>query len=214
MTSTGLKCMKMAAAAAAEAALSSSAFEYPKEIQSNEEKKQKHKKKVMRENPEKLWRDCTVRNNKSTTTNLQFYTERTTAWSSAISTHFPNTSKQRINHAQQIYIYEDEEMNPKNKVTVNIFHNGTVMVQGNVHALIRFEQAFSHLKALASEHQQQESENLQNLTPEPSPAPSSPVSSSPTPSSPTPSSPAPTLNPELINSFSRLDVSGQETKNN
>ncbi|KAL7838652.1 hypothetical protein AOLI_G00270560 [Acnodon oligacanthus] len=76
-------------AAAAAAAPPSRTFEFPTEIRS-ESSRQQHKQRTQRENPETLFKDCSVLKGKRTTTHLLFYTERSTAWHSAILNLYQN----------------------------------------------------------------------------------------------------------------------------
>lgn len=123
-------------------------FSYPPEIQS-EKSRQHHKLKIKKENPETLFKDSSNSKGKAITTNLLFYTERPTAWHTASCTLFPYHTKHGICRGRQLCIYEDSDKDPENRhLTINLYQNGTVMVQGNNAALTNFEQTFHCLKEM------------------------------------------------------------------
>ncbi len=85
--------------------------------------------------------------------NLLFYIEHISAWHSAISKHYSFISKKGICKGRQIQIFEDEDKDQDRRLlTVNLYQNGTVMVQGNKAALGSFVQAFSTLKIIAKKN--------------------------------------------------------------
>lgn len=122
-------------------------FDYPAEIRT-ETGRQQFRLKFQRENPELLFKDCYSSKGKMITTNLLFYTDHTSAWHTALCTHFKFTTKRGIGKGRQICIFEDEDKESK-FLTVNIYQNGTVMVQGNQAALCSFEKAFPTVKDLS-----------------------------------------------------------------
>ncbi|KAL6459079.1 hypothetical protein MHYP_G00325510 [Metynnis hypsauchen] len=151
----------------AAAARLSRTFEFPTEIRS-ESSRQQHKQKAQRENHETLFKDCGIIKGKRTTTNLLFYTGHSTAWHSAIHKYFTHTTKRGIFKGRQIYVFEDAETDSENRLlTVNLYHNGTVMVQGREEARLKFEGAFPHLTALAE--CEKHSTSSANTAPPPSP---------------------------------------------
>lgn len=121
-------------------------FHFPTDTLS-ESSKQQHKLKTQRENPETLFKDCSVIKGKTTTTNLLFYTQDTDVWHAAICSHYKYVTKRGICKGRQIYIFEDSERESDNRfLTINLYQNGTVMIQGSEAALTQFEKTFPSLK--------------------------------------------------------------------
>ena len=87
-----------------------------------------------------MFADCSQNR---TATNLLFYTDHTTAWHTAVTRHFSCTTKKGICKGRQIHIFEDSDKDQENRfLTVNMYQNGTVMVQGSEAALSSFVQVF------------------------------------------------------------------------
>ncbi|XP_066514798.1 uncharacterized protein [Hoplias malabaricus] len=122
-------------------------FHFPTDTLS-ESSKQQHKLKTQRENPEILFKDCSLIKGKTFTTNLLFHTQHTDVWHTAICQHYKHVTKRGICKGRQIYIFEDSEKEPDGKLlTVNLYLNGTVMIQGSEAALTQFEETFPSLKS-------------------------------------------------------------------
>lgn len=138
-------------------------FDYPPDIQS-EKSRQQYKLKQQKENPETLFKDTSNLKGKTITTNLLFYTEHPTVWHTAFCTHFQHFTKNGICKGRQICIYEDSTKNPENRqLTINLYQNGTIMVQGNNAILTQFEKTFHSLKVKVNT----EIANICMLTPTP-----------------------------------------------
>ncbi|XP_032387891.1 uncharacterized protein LOC116699438 [Etheostoma spectabile] len=124
---------------------------YPKEIKSAQAKKA-HRHKIIRENPEALTADISHTGGSS---NLLLYTDNTEAWHRAICTHYDHHRKRGICSGRQIVIEDIDKDSPP--LTVNIYHNGTIMFQGNEASLSSVQDDFNTIKALAeTEKQRQE----------------------------------------------------------
>lgn len=94
--------------------------------------------KVMRESPETLVADLTVLVGKKTTTNLIFHTESPSAWHTALCTKY---SKHRKNgKGRQITINKDNDKTAR--LTVNVYHNNTILAQGSESSLRTFQEDF------------------------------------------------------------------------
>ncbi len=141
-------------------------FSYPPDIQS-EKSRQQYKLKIKKENPEKLFEDSSNSKGKTITTNLLFYTERQTAWHTASCTLLPYHIKHGICRGRKLCIYEDSDKNPENRhLTINLYQNGTVMIQGNNAALTNFEQTFQCLKEMVERDEANPCEQNHSDTPE------------------------------------------------
>lgn len=94
--------------------------------------------------------DYFQKGDKSTITNLLLYTENCNAWHTVICNYYKNFTKHGICNGRQIRIHEEEEGDTsKSYLTVNIYHNGTIMFQGNEVCLSSVQANFNSLKALA-----------------------------------------------------------------
>lgn len=182
-------------------------FEYPADI-NTDTGRQQFRLKLQRENPEILFKDCYVGKGKMIPTNLLFHTEHTTAWHAAFCTHFKFHTKKGICKGRQICIFEDTNKESK-FLTVNIYQNGTVMVQGNQAALCLFEEAFPTVKELSESEK-----GSTNQAPRTEPLTSPPTAPQMTPSSDTTHLPAgntlsPNFNAEvakLKDSISNIEI--------
>ncbi len=93
--------------------------------------------------------DYFQKGDRSTITNLLLYTENGNAWHTAICKYYKNIKKHGICNGRQIQIHEEGGDNSKAFLSVNIYHNGTIMFQGNEACLSSVQANFSSLKALA-----------------------------------------------------------------
>ncbi len=125
---------------------------YPQDVK-NESARKTYKQKILKERPETLFSDTYKTGDVS---NLIFLTDQPLAWHSAISAHYPSVKKKGICNGWKLKIKEAED--PDTAMTsVNIYKNGTVMVQGN---LKQFEMDFLLIK----ERAQQEKSTLPDNT--------------------------------------------------
>ncbi len=110
---------------------------------SSEHSKQLHRHKQIKDNPETLFADSSM-------TNLLFYTENNSLWHTAFCQHFTFTTKRGICKGRQILVFEDAEGNEESRIlSLNLYHNGTVMIQGSEPALQAFIVDFIQIKQQA-----------------------------------------------------------------
>ena len=76
---------------------------------------------------------------------LLMFTENTEAWHKAICTHYSHHKKRGICSGRQIVIEETDSDPP---LTINIYHNGTVMFQGSQASLSSINKNFKIIKSL------------------------------------------------------------------
>ncbi|MGH0119404.1 UNVERIFIED_CONTAM: hypothetical protein FKN15_022539 [Acipenser sinensis] len=143
----------------------SSVIRYPDEVTSAKAKKL-YKNKLMKESPETLIADCSLAGGKRTKTNLLFYTEHPTAWHTALCTAHSNIKLGGICKGRQLRI-GDETDPDSTRLSINVFYNGTIMIQGTEASLELFEKDFQALKELA----EKEKKTPEVLDPEQQPAP-------------------------------------------
>ncbi|XP_058863011.1 mucin-6-like [Acipenser ruthenus] len=120
----------------------------------------------MKESPETLITDCSLAGGKRTKTNLLFYTQHPTAWHTALCTAHSNIKLGGICKGRQLRI-GDETDPDSTRLSINVFYNGTIMIQGTEASLELFEKDFQALKELA----EKEKKNPEVLDPEQQPAP-------------------------------------------
>lgn len=101
--------------------------------------------------------DYLQKGDKSTITNLLLHTENCNAWHTGICKYYKNFKKLGICNGRQIQIHEEGGDTSKAFLTVNIYHNGTIMFQGNEACLSSVQANFTSLKALAESEKQTES---------------------------------------------------------
>ncbi|MGH0114782.1 UNVERIFIED_CONTAM: hypothetical protein FKN15_049656 [Acipenser sinensis] len=123
---------------------------YPVEVTSAKAKKLYKNKliKLMKESPETLIADCSLAGGKRTKTNLLFYTEHPTAWHTALCTAHSNIKLGGICKGRQLRI-GDETDPDSTRLSINVFYNGTIMIQGTEASLELIEKDFQALKELA-----------------------------------------------------------------
>ncbi len=114
---------------------------YPQECTSDKSRK-KYKQQLLRNRPETLFAD---EYETGKICNLIFHTDHQQAWRSAIYAHYRSLTEEPICNGFQLTITDAKDTV---EVTVNIYTNGTVMVQGNFR---RFEQDFDILKERAQQ---------------------------------------------------------------
>lgn len=112
-------------------------------------KARKHyKEEVLRKHPETLTVDYKKALRNRVKTNYVFYTAHPTAWRSALHQTYSDTEERDINNAVQVKAYADDS-HFKDVITVNLYHTGTVVVQGSQTQLNNFQQDFQELKEKA-----------------------------------------------------------------
>ncbi|MGH0119403.1 UNVERIFIED_CONTAM: hypothetical protein FKN15_046004 [Acipenser sinensis] len=119
-------------------------IEYPEELSSAKARKN-YKDRVLRESPETLIANYSTVDNCRVKCNLLLYTEHPSAWHSALCSTYCNIRKGGIGRGRQLTVFEDSDADSV-MLTVNIYHNGTVMVQGRESSLDLFENSFPALR--------------------------------------------------------------------
>lgn len=114
---------------------------YPKEVKSAKDKK-KMKEIILRENPEILLSDYTGPEDNRVRCNLLFFTEHPSVWHTILCSAMTCRRKGGISKGRQLTLEGDNDT----KLTVNLYHNGTVMVQGPETSLNEFQRNFKNLK--------------------------------------------------------------------
>lgn len=112
------------------------------------EARKHHKGEFLRKHPETLIVDYKKALKNRVKTNYVFYTAHPAAWRRALRQTYPNTKESDINYAVQVKVYVDDSP-LKVVITVNLYHTGTVMVQGSQTQLNNFQQDFQELKEKA-----------------------------------------------------------------
>lgn len=169
-------------------------IQYPSDVTTDSARKN-YKQKLLKDNPETLFADSFKTGDFC---NLIFFTDHPNVWHKAIINHYPSVKKEGICNGWKVKIREP--CDPDNTViTVNLYKNGTVMVQGN---LKTFQTDYSAImkreKALLSEYLSSE-QNTQSSRPDLKPTPAeSPAQD--------PSSPLLTSIPVLQEHFTRLEM--------
>ncbi|ROL51080.1 hypothetical protein DPX16_14611 [Anabarilius grahami] len=114
---------------------------YPTEVKSAKDKK-KMKEIILRENPEILLSDYTGPEDNRVRCNLLFFTEHPSVWHTILCSAMTCRRKGGISKSRQLTLEGDNDT----KMTVNLYHNGTVMVQGPETSLNEFQRNFKNLK--------------------------------------------------------------------
>ncbi len=105
---------------------------YPPEARRDTSRKQ-YKQKILKDRPEDLFADHYKSGDGS---NLIFLTQRPSAWHSTICSHYQSVKRDGICNGWKIKI-KDEEDPDSVAITVNIYKNGTVMVQGDLRQFLK-----------------------------------------------------------------------------
>ncbi|RXM27057.1 General transcription factor IIE subunit 2 [Acipenser ruthenus] len=119
-------------------------IEYPEELSSAKQRKN-YKDRVLRESPETLIANYSTVDNCRVKCNLLLYTEHPSAWHSALCSTYCNIRKGGIGRGRQLTVFEDSDADSV-MLTVNVYNNGTVMVQGRESSLDLFEHSFPALR--------------------------------------------------------------------
>ena len=153
-------------------------IQYPAKVTTAQQKKD-FKMNMLRANPETLVTDFSKKNNHKVKCNLLFFTHHPENWHTAICEQFTHIKKNGINKGRQITAYEDADRSSP-ILTMNIYHNGTVMIQGSENSLDNFENSFPTLKTVAtSKLSPPPPQELQTRSPISSRPPPTPYSESP-----------------------------------
>ncbi|KAF3856598.1 hypothetical protein F7725_017321, partial [Dissostichus mawsoni] len=128
---------------------------YPQEVK-NDSARKAYKLKLLKDRPETLFADLYKSGEVS---NLIFLTDQPLAWHAAISAHYPSVKKEGICNGWKIKIKEVEDPDTV-MTTVNMYKNGTVMVQGN---LTPFELDFLLIKERAQQEKSAPTDNNHTL---------------------------------------------------
>ncbi|XP_075172293.1 uncharacterized protein LOC142243993 [Anomaloglossus baeobatrachus] len=113
----------------------------------------KHAK--IREDPETLFTDFTSKEKDKRKTNLLFFTDQPLAWHTALCKQYKHTYKNGINKGRQIRIRNQKE-DETNSLTINVYNNGIIMVQGTEENLQKFKDRFSQIKLQAQNCKEQQ----------------------------------------------------------
>ncbi len=114
---------------------------YPAEVKSVKDKK-RTKELILKENPEMLLSDYSGPDNNRVRCNLLFFTEHPSSWHTILCSNMTCMRKGGISKGRQLTLEGDNDT----KLTVNLYHNGTVMVQGPETSLNEFQRNFGNLK--------------------------------------------------------------------
>ncbi len=114
---------------------------YPAEVKSVKDKK-RTKEMILKENPEMLLSDYSGPDNNRVRCNLLFFTEHPSSWHTILCSNMTCMRKGGISKGRQLTLEGDNDT----KLTVNLYHNGTVMVQGPETSLNEFQRNFGNLK--------------------------------------------------------------------
>ncbi|KAI7811058.1 hypothetical protein IRJ41_009861 [Triplophysa rosa] len=115
---------------------------YPDDITSETAKK-KFKTKLIKESPETLKADFMQINDRTIKADLLFYTDHPNAWHSALCSAYKDFNMCGNKAMRQLYLDTTPKFN------INLYHNGTIMIQGSEYRLEQFEKDFASLKVLA-----------------------------------------------------------------
>ncbi len=102
-------------------------IQYPSEIKTDSARKN-YKQKLISNNPETLFADLFKTGE---ICNLISFSDHPSAWHKAIIKHYPSVKKEGICNGWKVKIREPQDPD-STVITVNIYKNGTVMVQGNL----------------------------------------------------------------------------------
>ncbi len=97
---------------------------------------------ILKENPEMLLSDYSGPDNNRVRCNLLFFTEHPSSWHTILCSNMTCMRKGGISKGRQLTLEGDNDT----KLTVNLYHNGTVMVQGPETSLNEFQRNFRNLK--------------------------------------------------------------------
>ncbi len=135
-------------------------IQYPSEIKTDSARKN-YKQKLLSNHPETLFADLFKTGE---ICNLILFSDHPSAWHKAIIKHYPSVKREGICNDWKVKIREPQDPD-STVITVNIYKNETVMVQGNLklfHADNRaIAEAMKHEKALLSDSLSSE-QNPQN----------------------------------------------------
>ncbi|KAL7882100.1 hypothetical protein AOLI_G00089490 [Acnodon oligacanthus] len=130
---------------AAAGKLRTPALNYPQALKTAQAKKT-YKHQLLKENPECLLADSSQSGPKITVTNLLLHTDHRDTWHRAICAYYKQHRKRGICNGRQITI--DSEDGDASFLTVNVYHNGTIMSQGSEASPSSVQQDFTFIRAL------------------------------------------------------------------
>lgn len=122
---------------------------YPESVKAAKEKK-RIKESMMREHPEVLISDYMGPDGNKVLCNVLFFTNDPTAWYTTLCSAWKCVKRGGISRGRQITLEGEKDI----KLTVNLYHNGTVMVQGTEASLINFQSKFKDLKSYTLNYKQ------------------------------------------------------------
>ena len=120
---------------------------YPANIKSAKDKKNM-KEDIMKKYPEVLISDYKGPDDNKVLCNLLFFTQYPTAWHTTLCAAWKCVRKGGISKGRQITLQGAMDF----KLTVNLYHNGTVMVQGSEVSLTQFQRKFKEIKSNTLKH--------------------------------------------------------------
>lgn len=120
-------------------------IQFPENVKSKKERKDFKLKKLM-EMPETLTADYKVTAGVKGKCDLISFTKSPGAWHKVLCDTYKNVKKGGISKGRQLTVDDDDNNNCK--LTINVYHNGTVMIQGSEISLDNFQQSFSSLVKL------------------------------------------------------------------
>ena len=123
-------------------------IQYPEQLITAQQKKD-CKMNMLRANLETLLADFSKKNNQKVKCNLVFFTQHPENWHTAICEQFTHIKKNGISKGRQITAYEEADRSSP-ILTVNIYHNGSVTIQGSDNSLDNFGNSFQTLKTIAA----------------------------------------------------------------
>lgn len=171
---------------------------YPRDV-TNESGRKTYKQKVLKGRPETLFSDLYKSGDVS---NLILLTDQPLAWHAAINAHYPHVKKEGICNGWKLKIKEGEDPDSV-MMTVNIYKNGTIMVQGNRK---QFESDFILIKKRAQQEKSAPTVNT-HILPD---TDTTPTSSCPTRDQPPqenePTSPEQVQDPQLNHTINDIKV--------
>lgn len=128
---------------------------YPSHITSVKAKKT-FKLNVLKESPETDIADFRITENSKVKTNLLFFMHQPNAWYATFTEAFTHTKKNGISKRRQISVDTTCTM-----LTINVYHNGTIMVQGSENCLDNFQHNFQNMKEEAEKKEKEKSAHLE-----------------------------------------------------
>ena len=133
---------------------SASVITFPEELP--EEERKERKRNELLANPESLFAAYRLiryrkrEEERRAKTNLVFHTHHPGVWHSTVCGVFPHTEKKHIDYGRQVKVSEQPD-SERPELTINVYDNGTVMVQGGERHLDQFQNNFLSLKKVVEQ---------------------------------------------------------------